>query len=80
MSAATVFSPRVILGWIAAVAATFALSIYLIAFGSGDTQRNAFGPSVFSTSAIGYAGIQAKGQAFYHRVSRADQFGIKYAA
>jgi hypothetical protein len=57
MSAATVFSPRVILGWIAAVAATFALSIYLIAFGSGDTQRNAFGPSVFSRSAIGYAGL-----------------------
>jgi hypothetical protein len=56
MSAPTVFSPRVILGWIAAVAATFALSIYLIAFGGGDTQRNAFGPSAFSRSAIGYAG------------------------
>jgi hypothetical protein len=57
MSAPTVFSPRVILGWIAAVAATFALSIYLIAFGGGDTQRNAFGPSAFSRSAIGYAGL-----------------------
>src|SRR5271154_5163701 len=57
MSATTVFSPRVILGWIAAVAATFALSIYLMAFGGGDTQRNAFGPSVFSRSAIGYAGL-----------------------
>jgi hypothetical protein len=57
MSAATVFSPRVILGWIAAVAATFALSIYLIAFGGGDSQRNAVGPSAFSRSAIGYAGL-----------------------
>jgi hypothetical protein len=57
MSAPTVFSPRVILGWIAAVAVTFALSIYLIAFGGGDTQRNAFGPSAFSRSAIGYAGL-----------------------
>jgi hypothetical protein len=57
MSAATVFSPRVILGWIAAVAATFALSLYLMAFGGGDTQRNAIGPSVFSRSAIGYAGL-----------------------
>jgi hypothetical protein len=57
MSAATVFSPRVILGWIAAVAATFALSIYLMAFRGGDTQRNAFGPSAFSRSAIGYVGL-----------------------
>jgi hypothetical protein len=57
MSGPTVFSPRVILGWIAAVAATFALSIYLIAFGGGDTQRNAIGPSAFSRSAIGYAGL-----------------------
>ena len=57
MSAVTVFSPRVILGWIAAVAATFALSIYLIAFGGGDSQRNAVGPSAFSRSAIGYAGL-----------------------
>jgi len=57
MSAATVFSPRVILGWVAAVAATFALSIYLMAFGGGDTQRNAVGPSAYSRSAIGYAGL-----------------------
>ena len=57
MSATTVFSPRVILGWIAAVAATFALSIYLMAFGGGDTSRNAVGPSAFSRSAIGYAGL-----------------------
>jgi hypothetical protein len=57
MSATSVFSPRVILGWIAAVTATFALSIYLMAFGSGDNTRNAVGPSAFSRSAIGYAGL-----------------------
>lgn len=57
MSAPTVFSPKVMLGWIAAVAAAFALSIYLLAFGGGDTQRNAVGPSAYSRSAIGYTGL-----------------------
>jgi hypothetical protein len=57
MSAPTVFSPKVLLGWTATVAAAFALSIYLLAFGSGDTQRNAVGPSAYSRSAIGYAGL-----------------------
>jgi uncharacterized protein DUF4350 len=57
MSAASVFTPRVILGWVAAVAATFALSIYLMAFGGGDMRRNVVGPSAFSRSAIGYAGL-----------------------
>jgi hypothetical protein len=51
------FSPRVILGWIAAVAATFALSLYLMASGDGDRPRDAIGPSAFSRSAIGYAGL-----------------------
>jgi hypothetical protein len=45
------------LGWVAAVAAAFALSIYLLAFGGGDSQRNAIGPSAYSRSAIGYAGL-----------------------
>jgi hypothetical protein len=57
MSAPTVFSPKVLLGWTATVAAAFALSIYLLAFGSGDTPRNAVGPSAYSRSAIGYAGL-----------------------
>jgi hypothetical protein len=57
MSAPTVFSPKVLLGWTVAVAAAFALSIYLLAFGSGDTQRNAVGPSAYSRSAVGYAGL-----------------------
>lgn len=59
MSAPTLFSPKVLLGWTAAVTAAFALSIYLLAFGSGDTQRNAVGPSAYSRSAIGYAGLAA---------------------
>lgn len=57
MKAPAVFSPRVILGWVAAVAAAFALSIYLMAFGGGDPKGNAIGPSAYSRSAIGYAGL-----------------------
>jgi hypothetical protein len=57
MSAPSVFSPKVLLGWTAAVAAAFALSIYLLAFGGGDSQGNAVGPSAYSRSAIGYAGL-----------------------
>ena len=44
--------PRVILGWIAAVAATFALSLYLMARGGSDRPREAIGPSAFSRPAI----------------------------
>jgi hypothetical protein len=57
MNAPAVFSPKVMLGWIAAVAAAFALSIYLLAFGGGDLQRKGIGPSAYSRSAIGYAGL-----------------------
>ena len=51
-----VFSPRVILGWIAAVAATFALSLYLMSLGDEDGP-DVVGPSAFSRSAIGYGGL-----------------------
>jgi hypothetical protein len=51
-----IFSPRIILGWIAAVAATFALSLYLMSLGDEDTP-NVVGPSAFSRSAIGYVGL-----------------------
>jgi hypothetical protein len=59
MSAPAVFSPKVMLGWIAAVAAAFALSIYLLAFGGGgsDPLNRTIGPSAYSHSAIGYAGL-----------------------
>jgi hypothetical protein len=46
------------LGWVAAVAAAFALSIYLMAFGGGsDSERRTIGPSAYSRSAIGFAGL-----------------------
>jgi hypothetical protein len=58
MNAAAVFRPKAMLAWIAAVAAAFALSIYLLAFGGGgDPQHKAIGPSAYSRSAIGYAGL-----------------------
>ncbi|MBO0754265.1 MAG: hypothetical protein J2P54_00255 [Bradyrhizobiaceae bacterium] len=58
MNATAVFSPRAMLGWLAAVVAAFALSIYLLAFGGGaPEQRAVVGPSAYSRSAIGYAGL-----------------------
>jgi hypothetical protein len=57
MNAPAVFSPKVMLGWIAAVAAAFALSIYLMAFGGGESGRTTIGPSAYSRSAIGFAGF-----------------------
>jgi hypothetical protein len=58
MSASAVFSPRVMIGWVVAVVAAFALLIYFLAFGGGESQRRSVvGPSVYSRSAIGYAGL-----------------------
>jgi hypothetical protein len=65
-----VFSPRVILGWIAVVAATFALSLYLMSLGDQDTP-DAVGPSAFSRSAIGYAGLAEFLQRLGMRVEKA---------
>ena len=65
-----VFSPRVILGWIAAVAATFALSLYLMSLGDSDTP-DTVGPSAFSRSAIGYAGLAELLQRLGMRVAKA---------
>jgi hypothetical protein len=49
-----IFTPRLLAGWIAAVALTFALSLTLMLHGN-DTST--VGPSTFSRSAIGHAGI-----------------------
>jgi hypothetical protein len=49
------FSPRLLVGWIAAAIITFAVSLYLM--GSRDLGADATGPSSFSRSAIGYAGL-----------------------
>jgi hypothetical protein len=59
MTEASVFSPRVLLGWVAAIAAAFAFSIYFMgAGGDGDEAApDTIGPSALSRSAIGYAGL-----------------------
>ena len=57
MSDASVFSPRILLIWVSALAAILGLSLYLFAFGIGAPETRAIGPSAFSRSAIGYAGL-----------------------
>jgi hypothetical protein len=60
MNDASVFSPRVLLGWVAAIAAAFAFSIYFMSADSGtgdDTGPVMSGPNALSRSAIGYAGL-----------------------
>jgi hypothetical protein len=55
MNSRTVFSPRLLAIWIAAAIVTFVGALYLMARGS--SSGDAVGPSTFSRSAIGYAGI-----------------------
>jgi hypothetical protein len=52
------FSPRLLLGWIVAAIITFAVSLYLMG-SSGDLGADTTGPSSYSRSAIGYAGLAA---------------------
>jgi hypothetical protein len=54
MNGASLFSRRLLTVWIVAAALTFAISLYFM--GSKD-QGDTVGPSAFSRSAIGYAGI-----------------------
>lgn len=54
MNGESTFSGRLLIGWIVAAALTFAVSLYFM--GSKD-QGDTIGPSAFSRSAIGYAGI-----------------------
>jgi len=55
MTGDTLFSPRLLVGWIVAAIITFAVSLYLM--GSHDLGGDTTGPSSFSRSAIGYAGL-----------------------
>jgi hypothetical protein len=57
MSDANVFSPRILLIWVSALAGILGLSLYLFAYGIGAPETEAVGPSAFSRSAIGYAGF-----------------------
>jgi hypothetical protein len=50
-----VLSQRLLIGWIAAAALTFLISLYFM--GSGEQSTDTVGASAFSRSAIGYAGI-----------------------
>jgi hypothetical protein len=54
---ASVFSPKLLVAWIAAALLTFAASLYFGSLGGGESGADAVGPSTFSRSAIGYAGI-----------------------
>jgi len=51
-----VFSRRVLVGWVGAAIATFAVSLYFMGRG-GEPGADAVGPSTYSRSAIGHAGI-----------------------
>jgi hypothetical protein len=56
MSSESVFSRRLLLGWIAGAGVVFAISLYLM--GSGEMSgTDSIGPTTFSRSAIGHAGI-----------------------
>jgi hypothetical protein len=56
MSEAPVFSRKLLLGWIAGAVVIFAASLYLMG-AKGQEGRDSTGPSTFSRSAIGHAGI-----------------------
>jgi hypothetical protein len=55
MSEARIVSPRVLIGWVGAAAALFALSLYIMGLSGGPSAE--VGASVFSRSAIGYVGF-----------------------
>jgi hypothetical protein len=52
-----VFSRRLLIGWIGAAVATFAVSLYFMGHPGQPGGTDAVGPSTFSRSAIGHAGI-----------------------
>jgi hypothetical protein len=54
MNTDSIFSGRLLIVWIVAAALTFAVSLY---FMGNDQGADTVGPSAFSRSAIGYAGI-----------------------
>ncbi len=58
MSGVPIFSRRMLIGWIAAAAVTFAVALFFMTGGdSGKVDPSAVGPTTFSRSAIGYAGL-----------------------
>jgi hypothetical protein len=58
MTSSPVFSPRLLIGWLAAGVLIFAASLFLGGAGDGGKPgADSVGPSAFSRSAVGYAGI-----------------------
>jgi hypothetical protein len=57
MTAGPVFSPRLLAGWIAAATIVFAISLYFMGGGGDFRSPDSVGPSTFSRSAIGHAGL-----------------------
>jgi hypothetical protein len=51
------FSPRLLAAWIGAALLVFALTLYFMGGGGTASGEDATGPSSFSRSAIGYAGL-----------------------
>jgi hypothetical protein len=51
-----IFSRRVLIGWVGAAVATFAVSLYFMGR-QGEPGTDAVGPSAYSRSAIGHAGL-----------------------
>jgi hypothetical protein len=56
MNGEPIFSPRLLIGWIAGAVVIFALSMFLLGT-RGYSGRDSTGPSSFSRSAIGHAGL-----------------------
>lgn len=55
MTGTSIFSGRLLLGWIVAAVLAFVVSLYFV--GDNDQGSATVGPSTFSRSAIGYAGF-----------------------
>ena len=51
------FSRRLLIGWVGATIATFALSLYFMGRPGEPSGTDAVGPSTYSRSAIGHAGV-----------------------
>jgi len=58
MTGSSIFSGRMLVGWIAAAVVTFAASLFFIGWGGvSKSGSETVGPSTFSRSAIGHAGL-----------------------
>lgn len=75
MSNRPVFSPKILAGFIAVAAATFALSLLL----SNERRGDGLGPTAYSKSAIGYAGLAELLQQLHIPVVKSESNSAKKA-